>query len=259
MEALLSSLIKLLTNPKIIILLIIAILIERLYPKIRGFFGEFWVKQELKKLPEEYIVLNDIMIKSKNKTHQMDHIIISRYGIFVIEMKNYYGLIKGTEFEEKWTQYLGKKKYKFLNPIRQNYGHIETLKELLNLKANQFISIICFSNQAKLSVKTKTKVTQLDFILEEIYPYKNVLINSDLKEIEQKILSSNITETKEKRKHVKTIKQNIKEKEKKEVKPKEDICPKCGGKLVERTGKYGDFFGCSNYPNCKFTKQKREN
>jgi hypothetical protein len=38
------------------------------------------------------------------------------------------------------------------------------------------ISIICFSNQAKLNVKSKTKVTQLDFILEEILPYKNVII-----------------------------------------------------------------------------------
>jgi len=32
-------------------------------------------------------------------------------------------------------------------------------------------------------------------------------------------------------------------------------CPKCGGILVERDGKFGKFFGCSNYPNCKFTKK----
>lgn len=39
------------------------------------------------------------------------------------------------------------------------------------------------------------------------------------------------------------------------------ICPKCGGKLIERTGKYGKFIGCSNYPKCKFTMKlntKRE-
>ena len=32
------------------------------------------------------------------------------------------------------------------------------------------------------------------------------------------------------------------------------ICPLCGGKLVLRDGKYGEFYGCSNYPKCKFKK-----
>jgi restriction system protein len=32
-------------------------------------------------------------------------------------------------------------------------------------------------------------------------------------------------------------------------------CPKCGGNLVERNGKYGNFLGCSNYPKCNFTQK----
>ena len=77
--------------------------------------GEFWVKLELKKLPKDkYSILNNIMIKDKNGTHQIDHIILSNYGIFVVEMKNYYGLIKGNESDNKWCQYLGKFKNRFL-------------------------------------------------------------------------------------------------------------------------------------------------
>ena len=126
--------------------------------------GEFWVKQELKKLPKDkYIILNDIMIKSSKGTHQIDHIIISKYGIFVVEMKNYYGLITGEEHQNKWTQHLGKNKYYFNNPIHQNYGHIKALQELLNLSEDKFISIICISNQASLKIKSKN-VTQLDFV-----------------------------------------------------------------------------------------------
>ena len=30
-------------------------------------------------------------------------------------------------------------------------------------------------------------------------------------------------------------------------------CPYCGGKLIERQGRYGLFWGCSNYPHCRFT------
>lgn len=135
----------LITNPWFVTLLILSILADILYPKFRGFMGEFWVKQELKKLPmDKYIVLNDIMVKQNNSTHQIDHLIISQFGIFVIEMKNYYGLILGEEHKDKWIQYLGKKKSYFLNPIHQNYGHVKALEKLLNLDNKYFIPIVCF-------------------------------------------------------------------------------------------------------------------
>ena len=80
-----------LKEPIFLIIIILGIFSSIFYKKIRGFMGEFWVKMELKKLPKnEYIVLNDIMIKSSKGTHQIDHIIISKFGIFVIEMKNYF-------------------------------------------------------------------------------------------------------------------------------------------------------------------------
>ncbi len=39
-----------------------------------------------------------------------------------------------------------------------------------------------------------------------------------------------------------------------EDKKTDEICPKCGGKLVLKIGKFGKFYACSNYPKCKFTK-----
>ena len=35
----------------------------------------------------------------------------------------------------------------------------------------------------------------------------------------------------------------------------QNTCPKCGGALQIRNGKYGQFYGCSNYPRCKYTKK----
>ena len=52
------------------------------------------------------------------------------------------------------------------------------------------------------------------------------------------------------REHVKNIKQTQKELDK-------NICPRCGGHLVERDGKYGKFWGCSNYPKCTFILNKK--
>ena len=255
MEYAINQLIKSLINPTNIIIFILLILVTVFYKKIRGFMGEFWVKQELKKLPKDkYIILNDIMIKSNKGTHQIDHIIISKYGIFVVEMKNYYGLITGEEHQNKWTQHLGKNKYYFNNPIHQNYGHIKALEELLNLSEDKFISIICISKQAKLKVKAKN-VTQLDFISDLIKSYNNEIIIEDLSKIKNKIEQNNITDKEIRKSHIKNIKNTVKENNDKE---KNMICPKCGAKLVERNGKYGNFIGCSNFPNCKYTKNINE-
>lgn len=243
-------------NPQLlaytIILGLLCILLKIYYPKFRGFMGEFWVKLELKKLPKnKYIVLNDIMIKDQNGTHQIDHIILSNYGIFVVEMKNYYGLIKGKEQDNKWYQYLGKFKNRFMNPIHQNYGHIKVLSNMLKIDEKYFISIICFSNQAKVAVNCKTTVTQLDYLINEIKKYNEIILDININEIKNSILSNNITDKKIRKQHIKNIHRQIKMKE--EL-ANSMICPKCGSKLVERNGKYGKFIGCSNFPKCKYTR-----
>ena len=46
--------------------------------------------------------------------------------------------------------------------------------------------------------------------------------------------------------------------EKKELEKTGEICPECGGDLVVRTGKYGKFVSCSNYPKCKYIKKEEK-
>ena len=243
-------------NPIYLGIVILGFLSAIFYKKIAGYMGEFWVKTELRKLPKDkYLVLNDVMVKSNKGTHQIDHIVISEYGIFVIEMKNYDGLITGDEYKRQWTQHFGKNKYYFNNPIHQNYGHIKALEELLKLEENKFISIVCISNRAKLKVKAKN-VIQLDFLNDLIFSYEKQILDCDLNELKQVIQNENITDKVSRKNHVKNIRNNINENKEKE---NNKICPKCGGKLVERKGKYGEFIGCSNYPKCRFTIQKEEN
>ena len=232
---------------------ILALLSDLYYPKFRGFMGEFWVKLELSKLPKDsYIVLNDIMIKDDNGTHQIDHLVLSKFGIFVIEMKNYYGLIKGKEFDNKWCQYLGKNKSYFINPIHQNYGHIKALSNLLKIDDKNFISIVCFSNQVKLAVNCNSVVTQLDYLNDEIVSFNNLLINEDISELSNMVLVNNIEDRNLRKKHVRDIRTKI-------INENElvqnMICPRCGSKLVERNGKYGKFVGCLSYPKCKYIKK----
>ena len=52
------------------------------------------------------------------------------------------------------------------------------------------------------------------------------------------------------------VKKAFSEMEKKEAEETGEICPECGAPLVIRTGKYGEFTACSNYPTCKYIKPK---
>lgn len=244
---------NILSSPSIILFIILCVLLKVYYPKIRGLMGEFWVKVELSKLSkDEYIVLNDIMIESNSKTYQIDHIVLSKYGIFVIEMKNYYGLITGSEYKDKWCQHLGKNKSYFLNPLHQNYGHVKALSDVLNIDVNNFISIICFSNQSKLKVDSKSCVTYLDFLVKEIRKYDKEIVKEDIEEIKNNIIKLNIEDKQRRKSHVKDIRIKVKSDNEKSDNM---ICPKCGGQLLKRNGKYGVFIGCSNYPKCRFIKK----
>lgn len=237
----------------IIIMFILCILIDKYYPRFRELMGEFWLKKELEKLPKkEYFIINDIMLELGSKTYQIDHIVISKHGIFVIEMKNYYGLIMGNTYNKEWIQILGKHKYYFQNPIHQNYSHIKALSKLLNLPEEKFISIICFSNQVKLSINKNKNVTQLDFINSLILSYKENILDKNLREITTTLQEKNILDKEKRKKHVETISTNIKLKKELEYNM---ICPNCKSKLVEKDGRFGKFIGCSNYPKCKYKKQ----
>ena len=76
---------------------------------IIGWLGEHWVKQELRKLPKDkYKIINDILLKNSDRMCQIDHIVVSPYGIFVIETKQYNGFIVGGEYDKEWIRYSGK-------------------------------------------------------------------------------------------------------------------------------------------------------
>lgn len=107
--------------------------IKILKPKIKGKAGEFAVQLHVKLyLKEKYIVLNDCTLPDDEKeTTQIDHILLSPYGIFVIETKNYKGWIFGGEHQKTWTQKLFKQSFKFQNPLHQNYKHVKVLQSVL--------------------------------------------------------------------------------------------------------------------------------
>lgn len=123
----------------------------------KGFLGEtvinvaMWLKHE----KDVYHRLNNITLPLANSgSTQIDHIIVYVYGIFVIETKNYKGWIYGSENQRQWTQsFPNGSKFKFQNPLRQNYLHIKTLADLLGLELSYFHSMIAFIGECELKTR----------------------------------------------------------------------------------------------------------
>lgn len=231
----------------------------------KGEFGEKLVASLLNKMDsEKYTLLNNLYIpKGDGTTIQIDHIVISYKGIFVIETKNFSGWIFGDDSNRYWTQVIYKKKSKFYNPVWQNAAHIKALKEFLGetLKDIPVFSVIVFGPQATLKIKTPLKGA-IAFSIHNLFAYfrsmpENYSVSYlDRIKVKQQLQPLYIQDKKQQKEqrnqHVSHIKQ--------EVSRKENLvsinkCPQCGGELLERQGKYGKFKGCSHYPKCKFTSK----
>ncbi|MGD1120077.1 MAG: nuclease-related domain-containing protein [Dehalococcoidales bacterium] len=113
---------------------------------IKGWTGELKTKlAEVFFLDlKEYHVFNNVLIRTGLWTSQIDHVIVSRYGIFVIETKNRNGWIFGEASDSYWTQVNYNKKAKFQNPLRQNDGHKQSLAQCLKINSRKMYSVIVF-------------------------------------------------------------------------------------------------------------------
>ena len=110
-----------LNNPIFWSLIIIAILgfvFIKVKAKLFGNIGEWAVDKKLKNLPfDKYRILDNIMLEINGQTHQIDHIIGSKYGIFSIETKQYNGYITGSKYDKQWIRHLRRKKIYCLTKV----------------------------------------------------------------------------------------------------------------------------------------------
>jgi len=234
-----------LSNPVVWLILIIGFLVWLFYPKIIGKAGEHHTKGLLKKLPRNiYIILNDIMLPIDGITTQIDHIVVSPYGIFVIETKQWNGYIKGNKYDKKWIQ---NRKYYVENPIRQNYGHVKAVCQFLNISEDYVHNIVSIPSDCKINISDDGETCIYSTLLRRILAYKYKVLNN-YKELAEKLENGNITNSDIRREHVHYVRNIKKDYE-------HNLCPRCGGKLVKRNGKYGSFVGCSNYPKCRYTRK----
>jgi len=219
----------------------------------KGVFGEFVVNITAKLMldKDEYHLIKNVTLPTENGTTQIDHIIISRYGVFVIETKNMKGWIFGGANQKTWTQQIYKHKNKFQNPLHQNYKHLKTLESILDVNDNQLFSVIVFIGDSTFKTEMPDNVTSGVGYIRYIKSRRNILLtDDDVTRIVLQIEGVKFAQSlKTNRDHVRHVKRTLAEKN------ASKLCPKCDGQMVVREAKRGpntgnNFWGCTNYPKC---------
>ena len=223
-------------------------------PKIKGSVGEAKAARQLSKLDsEEFRVINDILVTSHGHSSQIDHIVVSRFGIFVIETKHYKGWIHGGENSEYWTQSIYSDKFKFRNPIKQNTGHIRAVRNILQEYPQAvYHPIVAFTGSAELkNVYSSVPVIYGWELRRTILDRSRTpcLSATEVEAIAERLSDMSGPDKAAKKNHVHHARTQA---YKSECAERSLVCPRCGANLVLRRGQYGSFYGCTGYPRCKY-------
>lgn len=220
-----------------------------------GQFGEYSTEYALTRnnnLKGYLKVLHNVYLPNNGKTTEIDVLMIHEKGIYVFESKNYSGWIFGNADQLQWTQCLPNEKHYFYNPIKQNEIHCRALAAYLKIDTSKLTSYIVFSNRCQLkSVPPDTehyKIInrhQMLKLIRDDFEQKPIIYNHQtVDDIYYKLIPLTHVVEDQKQQHIKAITERM----------SGSTCPFCGGKLILRNSKYGQFYGCSNYPKCKYTR-----
>ena len=192
-----------------------------------------------------YRRFHDVIIPSNNGTTQVDHILVSPFGLFIVETKNRKGWIFGSETQSKWTQVVYGFTYSFQNPLRQTHRHKKVLSKYLDIDESHIQTVVCFVGDSELKTELPSNVLSSYSLGSYIRQFNDIVLSET--EVERICgLLINIEGKISKQEHIQSLHDRH---------TSDTVCPKCGSDLVVRTVKQtgSQFLGCSSYPKCRFT------
>ncbi|HOW43518.1 MAG TPA: NERD domain-containing protein [Candidatus Omnitrophota bacterium] len=241
----------------LVFICVLCLILFRIFT-IRWTFGEAGVARKLESLQrknKEYHPFNNIILKTPDGTTQIDHILISPYGVFVIETKSFKGWIFGDAHQKRWTQslfgpYRSSIKYQFQNPIHQNYKHVKAVQDFLGIDSKSIFNLIVFAGYGEFMTKMPENVVGLYDLIPYIESHAEILFDSEKTNNFSRKLSDYVEHAPyNEESHMENLVQNM----------EHPICPKCGKPMILRTARKGagagsEFWGCPNFPSCRVTK-----
>jgi hypothetical protein len=197
-----------------------------------------------------YFPLNNLTLQTMNGTTQIDHVVVSKYGIFVVEAKNIDGWIFGDERSSQWTIVKPGRKFKMQNPLQQNYRHVKAISEFLALDEDRLHSLVMFWGECKFKTEMPRNV-MLKGYATYIKSFDKVLFtDQEVISVTEALRTGSLPKTWATRKvHLESLRARH---------SSTTTCPKCASPLVLRSSKSGanigsKFYGCTAYPKCRHT------
>ena len=223
-------------------------------PVVKGYFGELLVRliARLRLDQSIYHRVDNVTLATLDGTTQIDHLIVSRFGVFVLETKNMKGWIFGAEHQAQWTQKIFKQSFKFQNPLRQNYKHVKALEATLDLPSANVHSVVVFVGDCDFKTAMPPNVTQgagyVSYIKSFTTPvFAEQQVRDLLARLERERFAPTLATH---RAHVQSLKSRA-------LPEAGKVCVKCGSSMVLKTRNAADaqpFWGCSTFPRCRFTQ-----
>lgn len=226
-------------------------------PGFKGILGEGIVNLSARLFLRhpEYRLFHDVLLPTADGSTQIDHLIVSEYGVFVVETKNMKGWIFGRSEQREWTQQIFKQKYRFQNPLRQNYKHVQAVTAHLNLREDEVHSLVVFVGDSQFKTPMPANVTYGAGYIRFIRSKRRLVLSSTrVDAIAQEITRYRLPRSRATRRahkaHVSGKRAQL---------AASRVCPRCGSPLVLRTSKKGanagsQFWGCSSFPKCRYTQ-----
>lgn len=180
--------------------------------EFKGFEGEQIIIDLLYRFLDrkKYHFYNDLIIPDNEGTTQIDHLVISKYGLFIVETKNMRGSIYGNPYQKTWTQWLADGKHPFQNPFHQNYKHKKCLEKLLAIETNVYFDVIVFIDGAKFPKGKPENVYYPNEFIQFVNSQNEVILSENeikkvLSAIESSMLKPSFETDKRHREHVKRV------------------------------------------------------
>ena len=199
-----------------------------------------------------HVLFRDVTLPIDDGTTQIDLLVLSNRGIFVVEIKTMKGKISGGPQKKRWHAQIGRRSYRFVNPVHQNHGHLKAVQKLLGVERGVLVPLVIMQGRAKMTKKVRALVALPDDIQKIVSAASDDCISqSEIAGYAKIIKNARLPPG---RRTDKLHRKNLRKRIRSRIGPQP--CPHCGGPMEKRIARKGDrqgesFWGCRAFPRCR--------
>lgn len=143
---------------------------------------------------KDYHLIEHVKLPTEEGDLQLDYLIVSRFGLFAVEITSMQGWIYGNDHYPLWQQRLGDKKLKFENPLIQSHEQSLQLQSLLGVDSAALFPVVLFTGDSRFITEMPDNVIQADDFIPYIRSHQTVVFSDlEVKNLIEQIETDQLT------------------------------------------------------------------